>query len=94
MVNVCVANCPIGLEMVPCGHMFVACYIYGASMRQPFGCFNFSHGMQLLVCELAICYIYEAIVMLVRVDTAAPAEGAIRGGSHREQTPANAHTDL
>ena len=29
--------------------------------------------------------------MLVRVGTAAPAEGAIRGGSHREQTPANAH---
>ena len=32
--------------------------------------------------------------MLVRIDTAAPAEGAKRGGSHREQAPASAYTKL
>ena len=31
------------------------------------------------------------IQLLARTGTAAPAEGAERGGSHREQAPASAH---
>ncbi len=36
----------------------------------------------------------HAMTKLARTDTAAPAEGAERGGSHREQAPANAHTAM
>ena len=39
-------------------------------------------------------YDLTSYVQLVRIDTAAPAEGAKRGGSHREQAPASAHTKL